>query len=310
MPITWRRAVLNDVGPCLSLQPLNRGDALPDVNSAIRPWQSVLSDPFFLSVVIEANPAIDTHHLVGFGAAVLVCPQFAASEAAAPRAYIASRILASIDEGRSVLATREMVAKANARQGIEVMVLYNACRGHILGPEERHGVRMAFVDSLVQQLSGFRVSRIFAETTNEFMEALHRESPEYRVVAEQPDIGHVIHLMTRESATASPGSVGNLIFASRKPVLKLRESDQELLLAALGGATDHELALQLRTTLSAIKARWRSTFARIADVMPDLIGENFRQEIRGNQKRHRVLAYVRSHMEELRPYNCAERSMK
>lgn len=102
---------------------------------------------------------------------------------------------------------------------------------------------------------------------------------------------------------ALPGSVANPLFSTAKPVLRLRESDQELLLAALEGATDSELARQLGLTLSAIKARWRSIFEKAAKVMSELLEEDVREEIRGSQKRHRVLAYVRNHMEELRPYD-------
>lgn len=310
MRITWRRAVLADIRPCLALQPANRGDALADVESAIEPWKTLFSAPFFLSVVVEVSPPIQGHHLIGFGSGVLVSSHFIDAELAAPMPYIASRILASLRQGHSAVAGRETVAKANARDGVDVVILYNAYRDDLLNEEAKHDVRMAFVNSLVLALSGFRVSRILAETTNQPLEALHRESPEYQTIAEFPAIGHVIHLMTEASVKALPGSVANVLFKTAKPVLRLRDSDQELLLAALEGATDYELAHQLKLTLSAIKARWRSIFARVAEVKMDLLPDDLREEIRGSQKRHRVLAYVRSHMEELRPYDWSEQLMK
>jgi len=86
-------------------------------------------------------------------------------------------------------------------------------------------------------------------------------------------------------------------------VLRLRDSDQQLLLAALRGATDTELVTELGVKLSAVKARWRSTFARIAEAMPDMVSDVNDHEGRGPQKRHKVLSYLRSHPEELRPYD-------
>ncbi len=77
--------------------------------------------------------------------------------------------------------------------------------------------------------------------------------------------------MSPESVKAVPGSLGNVIFRFTKPLLHLRESEQKLLVAALSGATDQELAVKLGVTFSAVKARWRSTFARISEHMPSLI---------------------------------------
>jgi hypothetical protein len=109
-------------------------------------------------------------------------------------------------------------------------------------------------------------------------------------------------MMTRESAQAESSSVANILFGFREPVLRLRDSDQRMLLTALRGDTDQELATELGLTLSAVKARWRSTFARTAEKMPDLLDGINGGDARGTQKRHRVLAHVRRHPEELRPY--------
>jgi hypothetical protein len=106
-----------------------------------------------------------------------------------------------------------------------------------------------------------------------------------------------------------PGSVGNILFSVRKPALRLRDSDQQLLLAALRGATDQELASGLGFSLSAVKARWRSAIARVEETMPDLVCDAVSHEGRGAQKRHRVLAYVRSHPEELRPFDWATKNL-
>jgi DNA-binding CsgD family transcriptional regulator len=273
------------------------------VQSAIQSWQRLLNDPFFLSAVVESDPPIKGHRVIGFGSAILVDSRFADDEICNPRPYIASRVISSLYTGSSAPATRDLVAKANALNGIDVAILYNGWRDDILVPDEKHAVRVALTTSLAEVLTGFHIHRIIAETTSRAPTEFHLSSPEFRTLAEFPAIGHVIHLMTRESARALPGSIGNLIFKFDPPLLRLRDSDQQLLVAALKGATDSELAVQLGISISAVKARWRSTYARIAEVMPVLTNEIGDSETRGAQKRHRVLAYLRSHMEELRPYD-------
>ena len=83
----------------------------------------------------------------------------------------------------------------------------------------------------------------------------------------------------------------------------LRDADQELLLAALDGLTDNELSQVLGLKLPALKKRWASLFERVRRVRPDLVPhpESDAVETRGPQKRHRLLAYLRDHPEELRP---------
>jgi len=65
----------------------------------------------------------------------------------------------------------------------------------------------------------------------------------------------------------------------------------------------------LGLSLTGVKKRWISVFERTIDVRPDLfpgldrlyLDGNDGQK-RGRQKRHHVLTYVRSHPEELRPF--------
>ena len=85
--------------------------------------------------------------------------------------------------------------------------------------------------------------------------------------------------------------------------MSLRDTDQELLLAALEGLTDAELADVLGLKLPALKKRWASLFDRVGRVRPDLVPQSDHEtaHTRGPQKRHRLLAYLREHPEELRP---------
>ena len=74
-------------------------------------------------------------------------------------------------------------------------------------------------------------------------------------------------------------------------------------MAALSGKTDAELSVDLGLSLEATKKRWLSVFDRVDQFKREILRESeSASDARGPQKRHRVVAYVRSHPEELRPY--------
>jgi DNA-binding CsgD family transcriptional regulator len=94
------------------------------------------------------------------------------------------------------------------------------------------------------------------------------------------------------------------LFVHRPPQFGFRPSEQRLLLAALQGGTDEDLADTLGISLSAVKKAWRSIYDRVTDRRPGLIPDQVPEELtseRGKEKKQRLLAYLREHPEELRP---------
>lgn len=263
----------------------------------------MLRAAFVASAVIEANPSIRGHHLVGFGFSVFVSREFADAEIASPRPDINSRIIAAIHTGSRVLATVPEVADANAGVGNDIVVLAGIWRDGILNETLRADVQHILAFSFTQAHAGYRIHRIFHETVSDADHEFLRRSIVFRAIAEFPELGRILHVMTMDTVRTAQASLGNQLFSYHEPILALRESDQQLLLAALDGSTDYELAARLGISFSAVKARWRSIFARVSEVLPDLMTDPNHRECRGSQKRHRVIAYVRNHLEELRPYN-------
>jgi hypothetical protein len=73
--------------------------------------------------------------------------------------------------------------------------------------------------------------------------------------------------------------------------------------APLRGLTDKELSEALRLKLPMVKKRWVSACNRVAISKPDLlrgIDDNLNGKSRGQQKRRRLLEYLRAHPGELR----------
>jgi len=120
------------------------------------------------------------------------------------------------------------------------------------------------------------------------------------------------HLGIIETADvqALAGSVLAPLFKKNVPKLNLRPNDKELLLVALDGCTDEVIAKRLNITVPAVKRRWEDIYGRISSNPIDLEFPSETQRRngrRGAQKRHLLLAYVRQHREELRPYGTQPR---
>ncbi len=97
--------------------------------------------------------------------------------------------------------------------------------------------------------------------------------------------------------------IGSL-FVYRPPQFGFRPSEQRLLLAALGGRSDEDIAETLEISLSAVKKSWRSIYDRVSTLSPGIIPDKVPEELtseRGKEKKQRLLAYLREHPEELRP---------
>jgi hypothetical protein len=178
-------------------------------------------------------------------------------------------------------------------------------REDVLTPDAVSEVCASMASSFLKEHQGYRMNRLLTETVSVGERTLYEAVPEWRVIRSFDDAntGRTFWIITRKDALAVPASILVPLFLHREPVLQLRGSDQQLLLAALDGLTDEELSLRLDLSLAAVKKRWISIFERTADVKPDLFPScsNHDGRQRGRQKRHHLLGYLRSHPEELRP---------
>ncbi|HTQ06797.1 MAG TPA: hypothetical protein VMI54_23230 [Polyangiaceae bacterium] len=97
-----------------------------------------------------------------------------------------------------------------------------------------------------------------------------------------------------------------LVVVLRKfpPKLAFTAGQREMLFRALLGYTDAEVAEDLFVSVETVRKRWRSIFQRVSD-RADLgifTADRVQSETtRGPEKRRRLLQYLASHLEEVRP---------
>jgi DNA-binding CsgD family transcriptional regulator len=302
--MNWREVREADLIECLNIEPKTWGDGIVGRERALPVWKQWTRSRSFNSAVIEVVTR-SANQKIAFGSSIFVTTEFANRELEDPQPGLNSRIIASVVSGHSVVLPEAALTGAGARNPLDLVILSGNYLYHAMDPEQTIQAEMALPVAFAETHVGYRLNRVLIETVTERQQELHESSGVWRTVAKYRARGHALVVLTEKEAFATSGSVAAPLFQYREPVLHLRDTEKQLLSEAMNGETDNELAARMNLSLPSIKKRWASLFDRIADVRPDLLPESEHRgwhENRGPQKRHRILAYVRSHPEELRPF--------
>jgi hypothetical protein len=311
---SWRKTRASDLPECLKLHPAKNGAENVGDSRAIKAWQQLLEMTHASrSALVELNWNGKVE-IVGFGFGSFVKKSFAEAEVLNPKPGLNSRIIESLVRGNCVIATYEEVRDANTRGDLEQVILDTSWKDRRLTATQRDEVRVLLGRAYQELFSGYRFSRILTELVDELdmwhvhghrsfhivdrYEKFRRANPE---TTWNPD--RALVAVTVESMRADPHSIAAELFQHHlQPQFGFTRVEQELLEAAREGADDASVSKSLCVSVPAIKRRWANIFDRVAAIRPDLCpfdGDG----TRGTQKRQRVLAYVRNHPEELRPFN-------
>ena len=300
----WRPLREADLSHCLETQPACLGDQIVGRRTALRTWKALLDHPSFQATVIESEVPIAGHKIVACGIGVFVTSAFADRETSDPRPGLNSRIVAAVAAGESILLSRSEIGAGNAGDGLDFVNMYGTWRDGIMNSGQLAEVHALLGTSFVEHFGGYRFNRVLKEAIGDSRIALARATGTYRLLAEFPESESALAVVTRESALAAPYSAAASIYRYQPPVLRLRPAEQKLLAAALSGKTDAELSAALGQSVEATKKRWMSIFERVEQFKRDILSPTEADsDGRGPQKRHRVVAYVRAHPEELRPFS-------
>lgn len=311
---SWRKTQASDLGKCLQLHPSKNGAEIVGPARAARAWRRLLEMSHATrSAVVEIYDK-NRVEIVGFGFASFVKKSFAEDEICNPRPGLNSRIIQSIVDRNSVIATYAEVRDANTRGDLQQAVLENSWKNGTLTAAQVDKVRVLIGRAYQELFAGYHFSRIFTEMVDELdlwnvsghkylhvvsrFEDFRRANPETEWNAERS-----LFQATSDSMREHPHSVAAGLFQHHvSPQFGFTQREQELLELALEGADDLSISKSLFVTVPAIKRRWSSIFERVSSLRRDLCpfdGDG----TRGIQKRQRILTYVRSHPEELRPFD-------
>lgn len=301
----WREMCEADLADCFRIEPRHLGAEIVGPDTALEIWTSLVRSPSFNSVVIESDRPKIKGRIVASGSSVFVTADFVTQEIERPRPYINSRIIASIASKKSVVLPESAFCRDDARRPVDLVVLTGDYLNTSLSQEELDEVKILLPITFMEAHLGYDLNRILIEWTGETQRQFHHSSGVWRSVEIFAEGQRGLSMFTRNDAFSVSGSVTTALFRYQEPVLHLRDTDKHLLGEALRGGTDSELAARMNLSLPSIKKRWLSLFQRVSSARPELLPgchNQSRNAYRGPQKRHHILAYVRSHPQEIRPF--------
>ena len=310
----WRLSRESELADWLTAYPAVMGHEFVGRERALAAWGKLSRMRSFCGVAVESEEPIAGHRIIGFGASVFVSAAFAEREISKPQPGLIARIISSVDLCDPVVLTEPELRHLNTFGGLNLVILMSRWRRGFLIPEQVAEVQMHLAQSFLHFHNGYQLLRFLAEAVDAVDIEHLKSTGIYRIthfedeVRRQPGTmwnpDRAFGVAEREAAFSVSGSIASFLFHYSEPILGFHEAHQELLAAALLGLTDSELAQSLGLNLAAVKKRWASIFVQVDRVRPDLLPARepgSSGETRGPQKRHRLLAYLREHPEELRP---------
>lgn len=279
-------------------------------------WQRLHEERALIAAVVEDIEGSSPPRILAFAASAFVGDEFMRQARAAREPYLSARVIRSELGGASPILRLPAIRRANATEGLNVLILHYGETPRALGQEVRRLVPFKMLEAFIAAHRGYRIKEILQEFWDEIepeyvMKGWGRVRTDYadwfcgrrRSPPSERKRPYLIGI-TRDEALAAPGSVMAPVFMHAPPRFGLTLAEQRLLTEALSGQTDAELARALRVAASTVKGRWRTIYDRVGTVASDLLPVATKAGSlagRGPEKRRRLLEYLRQHQEELRP---------
>ena len=311
MGLTWRSGCLGDLPRCLALLQGHCAYDSATVERLPAVWRRLFHDAALILGVVEDDGGPQNRRLLAFGASVFVTDAFMARERAGKEPYVTGRAIQAELQEPSPILRPQAICAAQARDGLNLLNLHYAEVKEGLDSEKQHQVRFVIFEAFVAQHRGYRIKELLQEVWDDaippayILKGWGPVRSEYAAFAASRTPGgprpYLLGL-TREEAGAAPGWMAAPIFTWTSPRFGFSPAERALLVPAFGGGTDRDLAHALGLAVPTIKSRWRRIYERVAAIDPELLPD--RQDAdgrRGDEKRRRLIEYLRHHLEELRP---------
>ncbi len=261
--------------------------------------------------LVDLIGADGSSRVIAVGGGTFVPNQFAKAVREQPAPGAGERILHAGTGSDRLALTRREIERANAAEGVSLVVIFHHWVDG-LSEELELEVRQHLMVGFLRDVKGYNLHEVLVDgKKSELRWAL---AGGFRVRSEyadwyanhcDPQPRRLLFGMARDEVAESAGSVVSLVFNYTPPRFGFTTSQRRLLSLAIQHKTDAEIAAALDVSLSAVKKTWAAIFDRVND---DLFAAEDRvrdvtssSTTRGAQKRHRLLTYLQSHLEELKP---------
>jgi hypothetical protein len=322
--LTARKGTLHDVPGCCALHD-SLGLPYATTSRSILPemWRTLLVNGAMQLFLVENRAKASGSRIVSFGAAVFVNDEFCAQAQLTLPPYLGVEMARRYVARQLPALNRKQVARANATDGLNVMMCFEGWTQHGFAPEQFLVLREKQKEAFHLALRGYRIKEFLTdpigrETSQWMLDAgarLRRDYSNYfrrhRIPEPEPWQRPCLLGLTKQEAFAHPGGSIAGLFIYTPPRFRFNRSQRILLLHALMGETCENAAASLFVSPWTVKKRWRAIYDRVADVDSELlsppIAYGVRASSRGAERRRHLLNYLRQHLEELRPYKASPR---
>jgi DNA-binding CsgD family transcriptional regulator len=283
-------------------------------------WTTLLRERRLELHVFEDHALPLPQRVQGVASGGFVQPVFAQSLLQALQPGVAQKVMRSEIDGPRLLLTPAEAAAANGGEGLWSLGLDFA----FVKQDWSLGTLLRWAPLLMESmriwLDGWRLQGGLRELigrdlfvtaramgTPVFHRMLHHEGRRLPSRERRYLVG-----MTRRQADKLPAAMASMMFFSRRePICSFTPAEQDLLMLALRGEGDEACAAALGISPHTVKMRWRGIFQRVEGAHAELLGpgaaalrgpaDGDDEARRGPEKRRHLLAYLRQHMEEVRP---------
>ena len=265
--------------------------------------------------LVENRRLLGGPDILAFCATIFVTDAFCRETRTTLPPYLGPQVARRYLAGQLPVLDCDRVAVANARTGVNVMMCYSGRRDN-LSSEDLLAVREKMAEAFRLAHHGYRLKELLCGPIGE--EAfrwtlstgfrLRRDYSDYyqaqNLPVPQPSQRPRLVGLNKEEALANYGSRASGLFVFTPPRFHFNHCEQAILRHSLAGETDEEMAVNLSISHWTVKKRWQAVYERVAEVDSKLLPSNENElgmESRGAERRRHLLAYLRQHLEELRP---------
>lgn len=279
-------------------------------------WRTLISGGAMQLFLVENRARPLGSRLVSFSTTVFVTDLFCSEAQSTLPPNLGAQLAHRYLSRKLPVLNREQVARANAGEGLNVMLCFEGWKHDALSPEQILALREKQSEAFHLAHGGYRMKEFIAEPIGgEALRWMVQSGAHIRRDYAVDFQEHCVPMprssqrswlvgLTKEEAIARPGSYLSSFFVHTPPRFYFTRSEQALLRHALMGKTCDELATSLFISPWTVKKRWRGIYDRVADVDHELVlpvANNRDASSRGAERRRHLLHYLRQHLEELRP---------
>lgn len=272
-------------------------------------WTELLRTQSCATVGVDDRRRPPQTRLVGFGISVFATDDFT-ERVLAGHPFLSRAFLEQWETGPRPYLKTDEVAEANANDGLNLIILhYGWCKD--VAPQDLGTIQILQTERFVYQHAGYLtktyVHEVFGPALREFMIGGGMQvKHDYREPQWREPLARVMeddwpYLTMHGSEPSRPGTLASF-FRSKgtRPRFAFSPAEQRLLLLALEGRSDEDLASAMGISEWTVKKRWQNVYAKVEAVDATIVSPHTDDKLR--QRRRYLLAHLREHLEELRPF--------